>query len=114
MLYATGKPEMLRGVIGKELTTEFCQFCKQKVITIKDVIEGKYTERDLEMDTGEKYATIVGLSGAKEEEYEQVREFVMKLGPEFCAIYDTMWSRGEETRMEMVAEVRTINSKGGI
>ena len=114
MLYATGKPEMLRGVIGKELTTEFCQFCKQKVITIKDVIEGNYTERDLEMDTGEKYATIVGLSGAKEEEYEQVREFVKKLGPEFCAIYDTMWSRGEETRMEMVAEVRTINSKGCI
>ena len=109
MLYATGKPEMLRGVIGKELTTEFCQFCKQKVITIKDVIEGKYTERDLEMDTGEKYATIVGLSGAKEEEYEQVREFVMKLGPEFCAIYDTMWSRGEETRMEMVAEVRATS-----
>ena len=109
MLYATGKPEMLRGVIGKELATEFCQFCKQKVITIKDVIEGKYTERDLEMDTGEKYATIVGLSGAKEEEYEQVREFVMKLGPEFCAIYDTMWSRGEETRMEMVAEVRATS-----
>ena len=109
MLYATGKPEMLRGVIGKELTTEFCQFCKQKVITIKDVIEGNYTERDLEMDTGEKYATIVGLSGAKEEEYEQVREFVMKLGPEFCAIYDTMWSRGEETRMEMVAEVRATS-----
>ena len=114
MLYATGQPEMLRSLIGENITKEFCQFCKQRVITLEDVIEGNYTERDLEMDTAEKYATIVGLSGAKEEEYEQVREFVKKLGPEFCAIYDTMWSRGEETRMEMVAEVRTINSKGGI
>ena len=42
MLYKTNKPEMLRALIGEEITKEFVAFCNQKVITLEDVIKGNY------------------------------------------------------------------------
>ncbi len=33
MLYATGSPEMLRALVGEDITREFVQFCNQQVIT---------------------------------------------------------------------------------
>ena len=38
MLYATGSPEMLRALVGEDITREFVQFCNQQVITLDDVI----------------------------------------------------------------------------
>ncbi|MEG2053172.1 MAG: ATP-binding protein, partial [Bacilli bacterium] len=38
MLYKTGSPEMLRSLIGEDITKEFVQFCNQRIITIEDVV----------------------------------------------------------------------------
>ena len=113
MLYATGQPEMLRSLVGEGITIEFCQFCNQKVITLEDVLKGNYTERDLEMNTSEMYATVVHLSQVDEVNFTTVREFVLKLGEELCATFDSLWTHGDESRMEIVAEARLANSKGG-
>ena len=43
MLYTTGRPEMLRSLIGEEITDEFVQFCNQPVITLQRVLDGDYT-----------------------------------------------------------------------
>ena len=112
MLYKTNSPEMLRALIGEDITREFCQFCNQRVITLEDVLKGKYTDRDLEMNTSEIYATAMGLSQVDEENYEKVREFVLKLGKEPCALFESLWAHGDEDRMEIVAETRLAN-KGG-
>ena len=40
------------------------------------------------------------------ENFLKVRKFVLKLGREFSALFDSMWIRGEEKRMEIVAEER--------
>ena len=45
MLYATGQPEMLRALVGEDITREFCQFCNQRVITLEDVLNENYTEQ---------------------------------------------------------------------
>ena len=113
MLYATGQPEMLRALVGEDITREFCQFCNQRVITLDDVLKENYTERDLQMNTSEIYATAMGLSQVDEANFEKVREFVKKMGEEPCAIFDSLWTHGDESRMEIVAEARLASSKGG-
>jgi len=113
MLYATGKPEMLRALVGEDITREFCQFCNQRVITLEDVINGNYTERDLEMNTSEIYSTVVGLTQVDEANFAKVREFVSKLGGEPCTLFESLWTHGDEGRMEIVAETRLKNNKGG-
>ena len=113
MLYKTGQPEMLRALIGEEITKEFIEFCNQQVITLEDVLNDNYTESDLQMNTSALYATTVTLTQVDEENLEKVREFVSKLGQEFCAIFDTMWIKGDEKRMEIVAEARLEKSIGG-
>ena len=90
MLYATGRPEMLRSLIGEDITDEFVQFCRQPVITVDDVMNGNYSDREIEnMDTSQRYATTVGLTQAGAEELETVRAFVSKLGEEFRAVFDS-------------------------
>ena len=106
MLYKTNNPEMLRALVGEEITREFIEFCQIKVITLEDVINGNYSEEDLEMNTAEKYATVMGLLNANEEEYFKVREFINKLGAEYTALFDMMWAGDNEERLEMIAEVK--------
>ena len=113
MLYATGQPEMLRALVGEDITREFVSFCNQQVITLDDVLKGNYTERDLQMNASEIYATALGLSQVDEANFEKVREFVLKLGGEPCAIFDSLWTHGDESRMEIVAEARLANKVGG-
>ena len=106
MLYKTNNPEMLRALVGEEITREFIEFCQIKVITLEDVINGNYSEEDLEMNTAEKYATVMGLLNANEEEYFKVREFINKLGAEYTALFDMMWAGDNEERLEMIAEIK--------
>lgn len=112
MLYATGKPEMLRALIGEEITREFIAFCSQKVIILEDVMNGNYTDADLiTMNNAEKYATINGLARATEEEYEIVRTFIANLEPEYGNIFDAIWAQGKEERLELIAEFKLKNHK---
>ncbi len=89
MLYATGKPEMLRSLIGEEITDEFVKFCNQSLMSIEDVLSGNYSQRDIDdMNTAERYMTTVGLSQAKATDIPIVRDFVSNLGEEFRAVFD--------------------------
>ena len=114
MLYATGQPEMLRALVGEDITREFCQFCNQKVITLEDVLNNNYTEKDIQnLNTAERYATTMGLSQVEEEHLDEVRNFVTDLGVEFGAIFDLLWAHGEEARLEKIKETRLANKSEG-
>ena len=106
VLYATRKPEMLRSLIGEDLTRDFIAFCTQRVISIEDVLKENYTEEDLQMDTSKKYITIVNLSLVDEENIEVIRDFVSKLGKELLATFDLLWTHGDEARLEKIAELK--------
>ena len=94
MLYVTGNPEMLRSLIGEDITDEFVQFCNMPVITLADVLSGNYTSKEIKaLNTAERYATTIGLSQASGGDLETVREFVTELGPEFRAVFDSIWTR---------------------
>lgn len=112
MLYKTGQPEMLRVLVGEEITREFVSFCNQRVITLDDVLNNNYTESDLQMNTSEIYATAIGLSQVDETNFEKVREFVLKLGAEPCSLFELLWVHGDDARLEKVYEARLGNQKG--
>ena len=114
MLYATGSPEMLRALVGEDITREFVQFCNQQVITLDDVINGNYTDRDIQaLNTAERYATTMGLSQVDNANLEKVRSFVTGLGAEFGAIFDALWTHGDESRLERIAEAKFAEMPGG-
>ena len=114
MLYATGSPEMLRALVGEDITREFVQFCYQQVITLDDVINGNYTDRDIQaLNTAERYATTMGLSQVDDANLEKVRGFVTGLGAEFGAIFDALWTHGDESKLERLAEAKLAEMPGG-
>ena len=114
MLYATGSPEMLRALVGEDITREFVQFCNQQVITLDDVINGNYTDRDIQaLNTAERYATAMGLTLVDDDNLEKVRGFVTGLGAEFVAIFDALWTHGDESKLERLAEAKLAEMPRG-
>ena len=114
VLYSTGRPEMLRALVGEDLTRNFVAFTNQKVITLEDVLKKNYSDEDLVMDLAEKYATVVGLSSVSFENVEEVRNFVIdNLEKEFIALFDNLWTRGDDERLERIAELKMQESTKG-
>lgn len=106
MLYSTNNPEMLRALVGEDITKEFVKFCNQPVITLKDVISGNYTKEEIEsLNTSERYATVMNLSQVDEENIIIVRDFVKNFGAEFISLFDCLWTHNE-ARLEIIAEVK--------
>ena len=105
VLYETKKPEILKVLIGEELTNDFIDFCNQKIILLDDIIEDNYTEKDIEeLNTAGKYSTTMLLTEVDEDNLEKVRNFVIKLGEEYKKIFDSFWSYGDESRIERLDE----------
>ena len=107
MLNKTGKPDMLRALIGPELTYDFKNFITQKVITLEDVLNDNY--KNIDMNISNKYATVAGLTRVDEANVEKVRNFVNKLGPEFLSTFDSIWTMGSDERLEIIASLRMNN-----
>ena len=116
MLYKTGNPEMLRALVGEDITREFVEFCNQPTITLADVINDNYTEKDVKaLNTAGKYATTMGLTQVDDDNLEKVRGFAEDLGPEFRAIFDSLWTHDDENRLEIMAEAKLAEMPvGGI
>ena len=110
LLYKTKQPEMLRALIGDDLTRDFTAFARQQVISVEDVINHNYSSRDLEMNVSEKFATAVGLSSVDDEHFEVVRDFMKQVGAEPRAAFESMWAHGDERRLEKLAEVQMADS----
>ena len=108
VLYATGRPDMLRSLIGKELTKDFIEFTRREVITVEDVVNHNYDETITdELNLAEKYNLAVGLSVVDKENLEIVRNFVYNIGREIGATFDTLWTHGNEERLEYLLEIES-------
>ncbi len=115
MLYATMRPEALRALIGDALTREFVAFCKNTVITIDDVLSGNYDENKVkELNPAKKYATVMTLSLVDDKNFMKVREFVKIIEPEYLAVFDSLWARKDEKRLELLAVINEHEKKRGV
>ena len=57
----------------------------------------------------------MGLSQVDDTNLEKVRSFVIGLGAEFGAIFDALWTHGDESKLERLAEAKLAEmEEGGI
>jgi len=110
LLYNTKNPEMLRALVGEKITQDFVHFCNQEVIALQDVIKGNYNDDDFNLNIMEKYVTAAALSFVDEQNLVTVRSFVSKLGSEFVAVFDSLFSYGGEKKLEQIIELRHSKS----
>ena len=110
MLYTSRNPNTLRAIIGEKLTRDFISFCLIQTISLQDVINGNYSEKELnEMGFERKLATVSGLVKVDEENMPKVRAFAKKLGAEMCRKFEVQWAGGNEERLEKIQELRMID-----
>ena len=109
MLNVTKNPNMLRSLIGENLTKEFTAFCKSKIVSIEDVICGNYTESDYDTDVSRKYLTALSLSKVDENNVKIVREFVAKMGLEFLTLFDNFWVNGDEKKKNILNNIKSFS-----
>ena len=110
VLYQTKNPNMLKSLVGKGITNEFIMFCKQKVITLEEILNNNYEKEEVYyLDLAEKYATIMNLSQVGEENLECVRDFVSLMGKEILATFDSLWIHGDNERLEVIADLKSGN-----
>ena len=99
VLYNTREPEMLRALIGNELTNDFIEFVKQKGISIDDVINHNFSE-NLNMNLSECYATAASLSFVDDEHFEVAKDFMKQFGDELTTTFENMWASGSKQRIK--------------
>ena len=104
-LYAGGNPYQARKHIGF-LADDFAAFCRKEVVTLNDVLQGNFDENDYAVELDEKFLTVTGLTAVDEKNVEKVRNFVKGYGQEMCALFDSLWCHGDESRLERIAELR--------
>ncbi|MCF0137199.1 MAG: hypothetical protein HUJ66_02415 [Oscillospiraceae bacterium] len=105
LLYTSGRPEMLRSLVGESITADFCAFCKDSLITCEDVLGGLDPD-SLSLTAEEKRNSVICLSQTDRENLEAVRSFVKAMDEEYCALFDSFWAHGELSRLETLAELR--------
>ena len=112
ILYQTGKPEMLRALIGDNLTKKFIGFCKEKAICYHDIITKTWDVEavaDAKLNITERYATTVSLAlQTKEEDLEVVRNFIECFGQEFLSMFDAIWSYNSKERLETINNLKLV------
>ena len=115
VLYQTGKPEMLRALIGEVLTKKFIAFCNQKAISYNDIITKKWdieAVADAHIGTSERYATTVSLAmQTKEEDLEIVRDFISWFGKGLLSMFDAIWTYNNPKRLETLNNLKLVKAK---
>lgn len=116
-LKAGRNPYLARLHVG-DIADEFAAFCQSEIISLEDVLNGNYTQEELdEMQTDLRYLTATCLTSVGEDKLATVRDFVSKLGEEEEAVFDSLWIHGNQDRAMKIAELRAsaeTSSKGGL
>lgn len=108
VLWKTKEPEMIRSLVGEGITKDFVNFCKIRIVSIKDVINGNYSSSDYECNIDKKYATALALSQVDDENVVVVRDFVKKMGLEVLTLFDDFWSKGNPERAKKLEDIRSM------
>jgi hypothetical protein len=114
ILYTTGNINLLKGIIGEDLTNLFSAFYMQKLPTIEDVINGNYSVSIFNCNTNMQYALAHTLSYVTDEYFDIVHAFMMRIGKEACRTFESLYSRNNQRREEKVLAKRIEGGSYGI
>lgn len=113
ILYSTSNINLLKGIIGEDLTNLFSSFYLQKLPTIDDIINGNYSENIFNCDTNMKYALAHTLSYVDDENFDVVHNFMIKIGKEACRVFESLYSRNNPKREEKILEKKMMGNGYG-
>ena len=104
ILFKTGKPNMIKSLVGNDITKDFIAFCKENPLSISDVINGKYNIDVIrKYDLAKKSMIVVGLALCDEAYFHQVRAFVKRLEPELVSYFDSLWLQNNPDGVDILA-----------
>ncbi|MDR0854876.1 MAG: AAA family ATPase, partial [Christensenellaceae bacterium] len=107
LLYSSKKPKMLRALVGKEVTKEFCAFLDTPIISIEDIIMENYTAQDIATFTmNDKIAHLMALQAADETQIGDIRRFILLFGKEFLSAFDLLWAGTDTARKAIIRKIR--------
>jgi hypothetical protein len=106
IIYETNDYELLVSILGYSTAKELATFCKQKVISVKDIINDNYDEEYFNISCSQKYATIAKLINIDYYNLEKVRNFVIKLGKEYVDMFDMMWCGSDQKRQKKIENLK--------
>ena len=110
MLYKTNNPILLKGLLGEDVARDFSNFCKNAIITVDDVLNERVTTDDIKsFDIAQKTLCVNSLSQVKDDDLDEVRAFVISMGPELTTLFDKLWLHEDEKRIDRLQEARMVN-----
>lgn len=102
--------ELMQNKLGSGLAAEFMSYTQKPLLTLEEVMAGKYETKDIPEKTEEKLALVCELRGAKQEEFKKVREFVEKnMGSEYAKQYVHLWVEGHKNGQVKLVQKNVIN-----
>lgn len=91
MLFKTNKIQMLRSLVGSEITDDLTAFCQIPRLSYFDVVSKNYNEAVVtRFSDREKYAIVLSLISSKAEHLNIIREFLNFLGDEYVTLYNDL------------------------
>jgi len=109
LLNETNQPAVLEPILGKKWTQDFIEFCKIKIMTMEDILNGPL-EYLLEMSDAQKRATVASLCLTEEENYPVAHDIASKFCPDQVAIFDLLWLNGSKYPKKQKERQRTIEN----
>lgn len=107
--------DILEVSIGTKLRTfwtrEFFAFYNIPTLSVEEVVNHSYIEEDLPQDSNERFACLMTLLQANEEEIKPVREFIRKYcDKEYLETFELCWMGTEPKRIEQIMELKALES----
>lgn len=101
LLYSTVKLLTFFSIIDDGLADDFVSFYNQKVITINDVINNRFTVDFInDLSNLEKYATVMVLSQVDDENFQCIQNFISYMGLKFEMFFDNLRLLGDKSRLD--------------
>lgn len=105
--------DILRVSINSKLRTEwasdFFDFYNTSVISVEEVVTKSFGEDDLPQDSNERFACLMSLLHANEEEVVACRDFIRNYcDREYLELYEICWIGKNEVRMEQIMELKAM------
>ena len=63
------------------------------------------------INSSEKYLTTLALSNVDEKNVEVIRLFIEKLGKDFLALFDSLWTMENDERLETLMSIKQSRVK---
>ena len=99
--------EILEADIGSDLAQTFLAYAKNPPLSLEDVIECNYEDKDIPKRQDARLAMALSLRHASPQQVGIVREFIKdNLGAENCAIFDSVWAGKDDTKALQIAKLR--------